>query len=198
MTNEKPERQRGNEIGQTTKIVAENISRTRKNASMTLEMLSERLTERGWPLSVAALYRLETGERRIDVDDITALAAVLNTSPAVLLNPGGTQLTGLIEALLPEEIAAWLSGTTKIDDRSLQSFWERDLKTTESRLSESTTKAFVVDSESHKKILERNIEFLERRKELALKRILELQERTGTEVEILGSIFPPFDPLEQL
>lgn len=47
--------------------------------------LAERLTQAGRPMSQPIVSRIESGTRRIDVDDLVALAAVLSMSPAALL-----------------------------------------------------------------------------------------------------------------
>lgn len=182
----------------TRAVVRANLSAHRQQTGLRLEDVSASLKASGWPVSVSALSRIENGERRIDVDDLTALAAALGVSPIVLLNPRGSKLTGLPDNLIQEEIIAWLRGDTRIDDHSLQDFWERDLKQNERRISELNGKAFVTDSESHKRILEHNLKLLTARRELAVNRLIELQERTGREIQIFGTEFPPFDPLEKL
>ncbi|MFJ3282457.1 helix-turn-helix domain-containing protein [Streptomyces halstedii] len=47
--------------------------------------LAERLTQAGRPMSQPVVSRIESGARRIDVDDLVALAAVFSVSPAALL-----------------------------------------------------------------------------------------------------------------
>ena len=79
---------------------------------MDLAGLSARLTTVGWPIPVAALSRLENGNRRVDVDDLFALANALDVSPIALLgDPGASPLgTALPENVVPPEILAWLRG----------------------------------------------------------------------------------------
>ncbi len=57
---------------------------------MTLRDLSARLEELGRPLSHATISEIERGARRVDVDDLTTLAAALGVSPASLLMPPST------------------------------------------------------------------------------------------------------------
>lgn len=57
---------------------------------MTLRDLSARLEEMGRPLSHATISEIERGARRVDVDDLTTLAAALGVSPASLLMPPAT------------------------------------------------------------------------------------------------------------
>ncbi|MFS0697798.1 helix-turn-helix domain-containing protein [Streptomyces nitrosporeus] len=47
--------------------------------------LAERLTQAGRPMSQPIVSRIESGVRRIDVDDLVALAVVFSISPAALL-----------------------------------------------------------------------------------------------------------------
>lgn len=47
--------------------------------------LAERLTRAGRPMTQPSVSRMESGARRIDVDDLTALAQVFDTSIATLL-----------------------------------------------------------------------------------------------------------------
>lgn len=72
--------------------VAANLADTRyrRNRLSTRE-LSARLDELGWRLSPGALLRLESDDpdkrRRLDVDDLAALALALDTTPWHLLTP---------------------------------------------------------------------------------------------------------------
>jgi transcriptional regulator with XRE-family HTH domain len=54
---------------------------------MSYRDLSARLEEIGRPIPPLGLSRIEKGERRVDADDLVALALVLNVSPAALLMP---------------------------------------------------------------------------------------------------------------
>ena len=85
-------RERGNPIGPTGIAVGRNVRRLRIAAGTTQAELAERLAKRGRPIPVASIGRLENGERRVEVDDLTALAAALNVAPAELLgyNNAGT------------------------------------------------------------------------------------------------------------
>jgi hypothetical protein len=47
--------------------------------------LSDRLAEVGRPIVPSGLSKIELGNRRVDVDDLTALAAALDTIPNDLL-----------------------------------------------------------------------------------------------------------------
>lgn len=49
--------------------------------------LARRLDELGWPILQTGLARIEAGRRRVDVDDLMALAVALDVSPNRLLLP---------------------------------------------------------------------------------------------------------------
>ncbi|MFE6521893.1 helix-turn-helix domain-containing protein [Streptomyces sp. NPDC057794] len=92
------------ELGPTGRTVAANVKRLRESRGLTLRALSAELKERGRPLSADALNKIENGDgneargiRRVDVDDLMALAVVLDVSPLALLLPhdarGATDIT---------------------------------------------------------------------------------------------------------
>jgi len=76
------------DYGPTAKTVAENIMLLRERQQLTYTRVSERLDKLGWPLTPAAIRRVENCERRITVDDLMAFALALDVSPATLLQPG--------------------------------------------------------------------------------------------------------------
>lgn len=65
--------------------VAANVRQLRERRGLTLDELSQRLGEIGRPILKSGLSKLETGQRRVDVDDLLALAIALETSPNRLL-----------------------------------------------------------------------------------------------------------------
>lgn len=74
-------------LGPTGETVRENISRVRRERGLTLRALSERLAELGRPISNSSISQVETGARRVDVDDLVAFAIALDVSPNTLLMP---------------------------------------------------------------------------------------------------------------
>lgn len=82
-------RQRGNELSETTATVAREVAERRTELGLTRRELAERLTVAGRRFTADAVQKLEATERRIDVDDLSALAGVLETTPARLLGGGG-------------------------------------------------------------------------------------------------------------
>jgi transcriptional regulator with XRE-family HTH domain len=74
------------DIGNTGRQVSENVRRIRLAHEISLRELSAMLAEYGRPILPSGLLKIEHGERRVDVDDLVALAEVLGTTPTRLLN----------------------------------------------------------------------------------------------------------------
>jgi transcriptional regulator with XRE-family HTH domain len=77
-------------IGEAGKAVTANVERLRKAQHLSLRALSARLAELGRPIGNAVLHRQSQGRRRVDADDLVALACVLGVTPADLLKSPGT------------------------------------------------------------------------------------------------------------
>jgi transcriptional regulator with XRE-family HTH domain len=75
------------ETAQTGETVRANIKRLRKTQGLTLRDLSDRLEQAVRPMGHNTISEIERGARRVDVDDLMALAAALGVSPVVLLMP---------------------------------------------------------------------------------------------------------------
>ena len=76
-------------LGVTGKTMMKNLKRAR--GEMTYAELARRLEALGRAIPPLGLRRMEAGERRVDVDDLMALAMVLGVSPLTLLLPRGDQ-----------------------------------------------------------------------------------------------------------
>jgi transcriptional regulator with XRE-family HTH domain len=74
-------------IGPAGQQVASNIKRIRESRRLTFVELSERLASVGCAIPVLGLRRIERGERRVDVDDLLAVAAVFGIDAASLWAP---------------------------------------------------------------------------------------------------------------
>lgn len=74
-----------NPLGPTGEQLKENLGRLR--GRMTYKELAEKLAAVGRPIPPLGLRRIEHGERRVDADDLVALALVLNVNPSALLLP---------------------------------------------------------------------------------------------------------------
>jgi transcriptional regulator with XRE-family HTH domain len=101
-------------LGHTGETVRENIARLRKEQRMTLRDLAERLEESDRPLAHNTLSEIERGARRVDVDDLMAIAIALDASPMSLLMPDVTDENDEVQA----------TGTTPIAAQYLWSFLE--------------------------------------------------------------------------
>src|SRR5437868_3273740 len=71
----------------TAETVSANVSRLRADRNLGLRGLSKKLGEVGRPLGHSAVDQIEKGTRRVDVDDLVALAVALEVSPETLLMP---------------------------------------------------------------------------------------------------------------
>lgn len=67
--------------------MAANVARIRDAQRLTYVDLSKRLTDLGRPIAVLGLRRIERGERRVDADDLLALAVALGVPPVDLVIP---------------------------------------------------------------------------------------------------------------
>jgi len=106
------------EQGPTAKRVAANVAALRRERRITLAQLSAVMTEVGRPILPSGLSKIEQGDRRVDVDDLVALALALDVSPNRLLLPGAAgddpmELSG--EATASEEaVWRWATGETPL------------------------------------------------------------------------------------
>ncbi|WP_440902526.1 helix-turn-helix domain-containing protein, partial [Actinosynnema sp.] len=65
----------------------ENIKRIRVEADLSLRELAERLQENGHPIAHSGLSKIENRTRRVDADDLIAIAIALGVSPISLFLP---------------------------------------------------------------------------------------------------------------
>lgn len=95
------------EIGAMGRHAAETIARLRRERGWEQRDLAERVATAGRGLSASVLSKIENGSRRIDVDDLVAVAAALEVSPALLIlaaparprEPGGDTLPGPVRSV---------------------------------------------------------------------------------------------------
>lgn len=73
------------ERGPTAERVAANVKQVREARRLSLEALSQRMGELGRPILRTGIAKIESGERRVDVDDLMALAIALEVTPNRLL-----------------------------------------------------------------------------------------------------------------
>lgn len=65
-------------IGEAGQRIARNVKRLREQQNLTLVEVSNRLYAAGRPIPILGLRRIERCERRVDLDDLIALAEVLD------------------------------------------------------------------------------------------------------------------------
>ena len=73
------------QIGEAGGCVAAAVAAHRQRLGWDQARLAERVTEAGRPMSSSVLGKVEAGTRRVDVDDLVALASALDVPPARLL-----------------------------------------------------------------------------------------------------------------
>src|SRR5512139_48829 len=127
------------ELGLTGQAVATTVRQHRERMGWGYARLSRELTKVGRDIPPLGLGRIESGTRRVDVDDLTALAIVFDISPATLLMPivpdqnpeTFVQLTGT-NTIPGRRAWTWLTGSYPLAgsvlsfyDNALPS-WERD------------------------------------------------------------------------
>lgn len=109
--------------------VAANVKAIRDDRRLTLSDLSERLGRLGRPILNSGLSKIEQGDRRVDVDDLAALALALDVTPNRLMLPaqaGDERIN-----LTPETVATadtawrWAAGAEAVPD-----IWADDPKVT--------------------------------------------------------------------
>lgn len=95
--------------GPVSNVVAQNLLRVRKARRFTTQQLAVRLVELGQPIPASGITRIEKGDRRVDVDDLMALAVALNVAPTTLLLPptAGSQSVRLASNYAVSGRTAW-------------------------------------------------------------------------------------------
>lgn len=134
----------GRPLDLTGHTVRKNIGAIREAQNMQVTELSRRMKALGRSIPPLGLHRIESGDRRVDVDDLVALAIALSVSPASLLMPNLAtaepdeivDVTGL-KSYAPDHdyqarsIWRWLTGQYPIvrdyemAPRVWMQFWER-------------------------------------------------------------------------
>lgn len=110
-----------NPLGATGEQVRANVERIRKAQGLTYKELSDRLAANGRPIPTLGLSRIDRGERRIDADDLVALAVVLGVNPNALLFPDvadstPVEITGAERVNTAYEAWQWADGFEPLRD----------------------------------------------------------------------------------
>ncbi|MFF2651484.1 helix-turn-helix domain-containing protein [Streptomyces sp. NPDC058045] len=72
-------------LGQAGRNVAVKVKLLRETQRLTKKQLSDRVSELGRPIPPLGIAKIESGGRRVDADDLVALAVALNVRPAAML-----------------------------------------------------------------------------------------------------------------
>jgi transcriptional regulator with XRE-family HTH domain len=121
------------ELGPTSRTVTENVKRWRQERNMSYKQLSDKLqADAGWSINPVGVRRIETGERRVTPDDLTALAVALGVSPITLLMPwlpdleqtDMVEVTGVNAKMPAENLWKWLMGEMSLVPGRALSFLE--------------------------------------------------------------------------
>lgn len=103
-----------NPLGATGRTVASNVRRLREAARLSYAELERRLEDAGRKVPVLGLSSIERERRRVDADDLAALALALEVSPATLLMPDTESgddtpaVTGAEPGAAAESVWQWL------------------------------------------------------------------------------------------
>ena len=114
------------ENGPTGLTVAANVRRLREDMNLSYTQLAQRLDALGYPMKPVTVRRLESGERRIGVDDLVAFAVAFDVTPNTLLMPPDVVEADLVELTGLSGHAAyavwgWLVARLPVPGRRLQS-----------------------------------------------------------------------------
>lgn len=112
MTNSEP---KVRTLGPPGEVLRANLRRIRQGQRLTYIALSRHLTDLGRPIHVLGLRRIEIGARRVDVDDLLALACALGVAVVDLLVPGDSADEAEYQVAInaPSTVAVarrWISG----------------------------------------------------------------------------------------
>lgn len=108
------------DIGATGRHVQSNVRRLRRARGLSTYALTDLLAEAGRPIPQSGITRIENGARRVDVDDLVALATAFDVSPSALLLPPTDDPAAKIEITGAGEIPAdeawdWADGRRRLD-----------------------------------------------------------------------------------
>ena len=99
------------ELGPIGVNVTHTVRQFRQKRGLGYADLSRKLAKMGREIPPLGLRRIESGDRRVDVDDLVALALALDVSPLALLLPAETSsVTPQGDRYTAEEIWAWARG----------------------------------------------------------------------------------------
>lgn len=98
------------DLGPAAKAVAQNVRRIRNERGLSIRALAARTSDMGHPLPHSALSKIENEQRRVDIEDLLALAVALETSPTSLLlpyEPDPRRSVAIVGTVAAPSSAAW-------------------------------------------------------------------------------------------
>ncbi len=118
--------------GPTGNRVASNVKEARRRCGFDLKELSARLERMGHQLNFNGLSKIENGLRRVDTDDLVALALVLDVTPDWLLVGDVTddqpvRLTGKFETTA-RRVWRWLVGDAPLKRDLAKAKWRATVR----------------------------------------------------------------------
>ena len=94
------------------------LQEVRGSRGMSQRQLAQRLAAIGHPLQVTGIARIEAGTRKVNIDDLVAIAAVLDVAPVHLIFPiegdDPVQLAPELEVPI-KRARAWATGRRPLD-----------------------------------------------------------------------------------
>lgn len=109
------EKTSGRPLDATGEAVRKNIRRIRDEKGISGPELSAKLDELHRPIPPLGIHRIESGQRRVDVDDLMAISRALGVWPISLLMPESESADDLVtstavsEAVTAERFWDWLT-----------------------------------------------------------------------------------------
>jgi transcriptional regulator with XRE-family HTH domain len=94
------------EQGDIGRNVQAQVRLLRKQKRLSLPELSSRLKQVGRPILPTGIAKIESGDRRVDVDDLVALAIALEVNPTRLLRPPEQVPEGMTDEDLDKAVEA--------------------------------------------------------------------------------------------
>ena len=109
---------RRNPLAATGETVRFNVRRLREASNLGYAELARRLKANGRGIPELGLRRIEEGERRVDADDLVALAVALDVSPITLLMPSTSDADGIVAmsagTATAHQFWGWLAAETPL------------------------------------------------------------------------------------
>ncbi|HNP57521.1 MAG TPA: helix-turn-helix transcriptional regulator [Gordonia sp. (in: high G+C Gram-positive bacteria)] len=103
------------DIGDVGRTVAANVTRYRKRRGYSMRALAEELTTNGRTMSASAISQIENTARRVDVDDLFAIAVALDVTPDLLLMPEAHSGDDRVPSVFGETAAARIWAYLRLD-----------------------------------------------------------------------------------